>query len=152
MRSEEAVGEIHECPKCGSMVQVVPPEGWQPEPQVARQSADADASAAEGVEHAGPQSGSEVAAGVEAELSGPPVLGVSPIELAWRKWLLLGAAPAAGLVIVIGVCSIFFWRDRPQPQPSTAIGQPAEPAPRKRPRCSSVFVRRDWPGSRTGAR
>ena len=30
VRSEEALGAILECPKCGSMVQVVPPPGWKP--------------------------------------------------------------------------------------------------------------------------
>jgi len=28
VRSEQAIGAILECPKCGSMVQVVPPKGW----------------------------------------------------------------------------------------------------------------------------
>jgi hypothetical protein len=30
IRSPEVVGEIHACPKCGSMVHIVPPAGWQP--------------------------------------------------------------------------------------------------------------------------
>ncbi|HVT28499.1 MAG TPA: hypothetical protein VHE81_10845 [Lacipirellulaceae bacterium] len=29
IRSPEVVGEIHACPKCGSMVHVMPPPGWQ---------------------------------------------------------------------------------------------------------------------------
>ena len=28
IRSAEAIGEIHACPKCGSMVQIVPPADW----------------------------------------------------------------------------------------------------------------------------
>ncbi|HJQ80425.1 MAG TPA: hypothetical protein VJ828_10745 [Lacipirellulaceae bacterium] len=28
VRDESAIGEIHACPKCGSMVQIVPPQGW----------------------------------------------------------------------------------------------------------------------------
>ncbi|HEX5472630.1 MAG TPA: hypothetical protein VFW73_12130 [Lacipirellulaceae bacterium] len=29
IRSPDVIGEIHACPKCGSMVHVVPPPGWQ---------------------------------------------------------------------------------------------------------------------------
>jgi len=28
IRSAAAIGEIHACPKCGSMVQIAPPAGW----------------------------------------------------------------------------------------------------------------------------
>ncbi len=31
MRSAEAIGAIVACPKCGSMVQIAPPEGWSPD-------------------------------------------------------------------------------------------------------------------------
>jgi len=30
VRNEEAIGDISECPKCGSFVQVIPPNGWKP--------------------------------------------------------------------------------------------------------------------------
>jgi hypothetical protein len=30
IRSPEVIGEIHECPKCGSMVHIMPPAGWTP--------------------------------------------------------------------------------------------------------------------------
>ena len=118
MRSQGAVGSILECPKCGGMVQVIPPEGWQPETSPADLPADSDASPAEGVEQ-----NTEVG----AESPGPPSLAVSPAELAWRKWLLLGGVPAAAVVVAIGVCSVFFWRDRPRPRPNATAQQPAEP-------------------------
>ena len=39
VRNEAAIGEIVECPKCGSFVQIVPPEGWRkPEPPPQSQS------------------------------------------------------------------------------------------------------------------
>src|SRR5215470_3237107 len=28
IRTPDVIGEIHACPKCGSMVQIVPPAGW----------------------------------------------------------------------------------------------------------------------------
>ena len=30
VRNQDAIGEILECPKCGSMVLIVPPDGWVP--------------------------------------------------------------------------------------------------------------------------
>src|SRR6478752_2062807 len=30
IRSADVIGQIHACPKCGSMVQIVPPVGWDP--------------------------------------------------------------------------------------------------------------------------
>ena len=30
IRSADVIGQIHACPKCGSMVQIVPPAGWDP--------------------------------------------------------------------------------------------------------------------------
>ena len=30
VRTQDAIGEILECPKCGSMVLIVPPDGWAP--------------------------------------------------------------------------------------------------------------------------
>src|SRR5437899_3305947 len=32
VRDTAVIGQILECPKCGSMVQIVPPKGWQPPP------------------------------------------------------------------------------------------------------------------------
>jgi hypothetical protein len=31
VRSPEVIGQIHECPKCGSMVHILPPTGWVPD-------------------------------------------------------------------------------------------------------------------------
>src|SRR2546421_2230817 len=31
IRSSEVIGEIHACPKCGSMVHIQPPAGWSAE-------------------------------------------------------------------------------------------------------------------------
>lgn len=39
VRQMAAIGQILECPKCGSMVMVTPPAGWQPPPQEPAQQA-----------------------------------------------------------------------------------------------------------------
>ena len=111
------------------MVEVVPPEGWQPEAELPLEAAGSEAAAGEAAEGTGPASGATVAAGVDTEVAGPPRLWASPTGLAWRKWLLWGAVPAAGLVVMVGVCSMFFWPERPQEEARSAVEQPAEPAP-----------------------
>jgi hypothetical protein len=184
VRSEEAIGGIHECPKCGSMVHVVPPEGWQPEAELARQSASSDTSALGGAEDAGPPCGSQGAAGVEGELSkveggrrkaesgkrkadsgdgqdhqssiinpqspipNPQSPIASPRVLIPGLWLL---AAAAGLVVVVGVCSIFLWRAPSSEQPTAPAGGPAVSAPieqpppsKKRPAPVPVQLDRRW--------
>ena len=42
IRSESVIGEIHACPKCESMVHIVPPPGWVPS-TVAAVAADSSA-------------------------------------------------------------------------------------------------------------
>ena len=61
VRALEAVGEIHECPRCGSMVEVVPPEGWQPEAELPQEAAGLEPAAGEAAEGPGPASGAAVA-------------------------------------------------------------------------------------------
>jgi hypothetical protein len=39
IRSADVIGQIHACPKCGSMVQIVPPAGWDPNAAVEQPSA-----------------------------------------------------------------------------------------------------------------
>ena len=108
---------------------MLPPEGWQPETEPTGQPALSDGTTATVARGAGAGG----AAGAEAEFSGPPLPGVPPTELVWQKWILLGAAPAAGLVVVIGICSVVFWPDRPRQQPTAEVHGPAEPTPSKRP-------------------
>src|SRR5438067_358239 len=43
VRETSAIGQILECPKCGSMVQIVPPQGWQPPPPAPPPVKSADA-------------------------------------------------------------------------------------------------------------
>ena len=136
VRSEEAIGAILECPKCNSMVHIVPPEGWEPTETTAAMAAGlagplGDAAGTEPLPEA------EAAAGVcETEAlaaAAPAGLRGSPAELMWRKRLLLGAAPVAGLIVAVGVWSIFASRGDPEPSPTVAIERPAEPAPAKPP-------------------
>jgi len=112
VRSEEAVGQIHECPRCGSMVEVVPPEDWEPALPPIGVDGTPEIAAAEGAATGELPLGAKSAAGAEAEPLGTPIPGVSHAELAWRKWLLLGAVPVAGLVVVVGLCSVFLRPDR----------------------------------------
>ena len=113
VRSEGAIGLILGCPRCGGMVEVLPPEGWkspsEPPPV--------------------PGTPAEPAAAVEPGLS-----WYSTAELRWRKWLLLGAAPVAGLVVMLGAWSVFSssgFRELPPEQVAEQTVEPAivEPPP-----------------------
>ncbi|HVW39374.1 MAG TPA: hypothetical protein VHB99_18785, partial [Pirellulales bacterium] len=45
VRDTAAIGQILACPKCGSMVQVLPPEGWTPGDEAAESSASQSSAA-----------------------------------------------------------------------------------------------------------
>ena len=46
VRDTAAIGQILACPKCGSMVQVLAPEGWQPPDATAAAAASSDSGSA----------------------------------------------------------------------------------------------------------
>ncbi|NQU20366.1 MAG: hypothetical protein HQ567_03720 [Candidatus Nealsonbacteria bacterium] len=157
VRSPKAIGEILECPKCGSMVQITPPEGWvppppepvEPEPVKAKVAVAAGAAvplggiakgdsipgvdltdaSLESLEGATPHAMSDLGAAAEPlPAAGPAPLQASPAELLWRKWLLLAAAPVVVVVLAFGLWSMFSGNDSPE---SETAQQPAEPAPPK---------------------
>jgi hypothetical protein len=47
IRSADVIGEIHACPKCGSMVHILPPAGWQPGPATPQSATQVHAAATE---------------------------------------------------------------------------------------------------------
>ena len=168
VRDEQAIGAILECPKCSSFVQVTPPEGWQPgqtavespvapvvagtglagipespsaadsptveeSPPIAEPPVEPPAPSPESIE---PVAAEEA---VAAEtLGGPGGAWVSPAELLWRKWLLIGGVSAAGLVMAVGAWSMFFSSERPQPPVAPAVQRPAETDVEPRPATSST--------------
>ena len=98
VRSEAAIGAILECPKCQSMVQVVPPEGWTPAaPSAAMPLADV---------HAGPPPLDRVADETLA-LELDPAHDSSRGGLLKSKWFLGGMA-LLGL-LVIGCLCLLLW-------------------------------------------
>jgi hypothetical protein len=88
VRAEAAVGAILECPKCSSMVHVMPPSGWTPP------SWEAAAPAAAGT--SGPPPLDCVAESLSLELE---PLETPPGWLASHWWLALAAAGMASLAI-----------------------------------------------------
>ncbi|MBN2473865.1 MAG: DUF1559 domain-containing protein [Pirellulales bacterium] len=73
------------------------------------------------------------APGDAADVLTPGGVGTSPVELLWRKWLLLATASVAGLIVVIGLWSAFFSSAGPQPTLTPLVEQPAEPSPPEQP-------------------
>ena len=134
VRNADAIGAILACPKCGSMVEIAPPEDWQPETESKQESAPTavaatSAAAASTVsqlpqppplqETPGDQAEPATTASQEspaadspadAELTAPPSPSAyaSATEMAWRKWLLLSATAVGVAVVVAGSWSLFF--------------------------------------------
>ena len=139
VRSQKAIGEILGCPKCGSMVQITPPEGWvPPQPPVEAVAAGVAATAGGTAEEAS-IAGSETADASLESLEGvaseampepavaPAALQASPAELLWRKWLLMGAAPVVVVVLAVGLWAMFSSGDSPEPETAQQTTEPATP-------------------------
>lgn len=151
------------------MVEVFPPEGWEPpgepeptpeaaspaiakkppqpqtrEPAANEQPDEINTSVslddapirspdAEVEEHTQPSSDPEEVDEEEQRraatvLAMSPV-GLAPAELLWRKWLLLAAAPVAGVVIAVTAWGLISSRNRPETPSPAPVAPPVEPAP-----------------------
>jgi hypothetical protein len=127
VRSEQVIGEIHACPKCDSMVQIVPPAGW---------SAVAAGTSLDSVDF---PSAPETLAAVyeprvvefsandlmatpsEAFVPAEPAL---PVPASSAPWLLWGVSGAA--LLVVGGAVAAFWPGRGVTAVEPAV--PKEPA------------------------
>jgi hypothetical protein len=112
VRSPEAIGAILECPKCGSMIEVLPPPGWRP-PQATEKS-----SMTSSPEQTSTAAGDACAA---AASSGGKwmFLGIKHL------WFWLVAAPAAALVLgLVAWLTVFSGSDSDYSN-LPAVAQPA---------------------------
>jgi hypothetical protein len=108
VRSEAAIGEILECPRCQSMVQIVPPPGWTPAPPPAVETA------------AGPPPLDHVA-------NGPLGLELEPVDTSPLGTLLRHVWPVTGaalVVLLVGVGTIYWLLAGPtEPEPVAASNE-----------------------------
>lgn len=138
VRSAEAIGEIHACPKCGSMVQIVPPADWNLE-QVAAGAAISTTSAAEpaialsssistdfpgdfAIELPAAPNDNVAQANVEITSSTSPVevaAGVSPVV-----WCAIGGA----VLFVVSGLTYILWPGGSEPSPMSANATIASPS------------------------
>ena len=185
VRSETAIGQILACPKCGSMVQVLPPPGWKAEEKPKQPADEKETSAREGstVEQTPPPENPKATArkrrlptakalgtAASAQAASPPIdatasqlpdtakpvaaiaaagaavdqpygstsespqpmpltaVALSPTEALWRKWLIMAAAPVAGLVIVVGGWAMWSSRSEPEQPTEPIVESPSEPS------------------------
>lgn len=161
VRSEHAIGAILECPKCGSMVQVVPPDGWEVDASPEDEPDVLESASAPTLRRKRAAAAAGIGAGVAAVASGEAAVGdgvvdtpsgdvgippaaepgslapsgiwASPAELLWRKWVLLGTASVGGVVLAVGLWAMFFSSGDPEPTPEPVVEQPADPTPVKPP-------------------
>jgi hypothetical protein len=150
VRDASAIGEIHACPKCGSMVQIAPPQGWSAETApiaAAAVLAIADAPQPD-FTHVSPPSDDvadmferAAAAALAPHAAEPPAavefVGESPAPQAAQVaagspfvlWSVVSAA-----VILIGGLTVAFWPDgdapsEPEAVPVAAAASSTSPTP-----------------------
>ncbi len=127
VRSEEAIGAILECPRCESMVQVVPPDGWKPSPPPGTDPP------ADGL--SGPPPLDRVAAV-------PQMLDLGPTNaslldaVSGQIWLVAGIGLAATLLAVWGLWSLL--SSPATPGPATDGARPATEMAHKTNRPATV--------------
>ena len=110
---QEVIGDIVACPRCGSMVQVAPPSGWQPPrpPETAADGSPPDQ----------PQAFS-IADGDSSLAAGGPGLKWS-FFAAWPTWCWIAAAPLVTTAICAAVWFAAFSGGGVQNAPSSTADQ-----------------------------
>jgi hypothetical protein len=124
VRSVEAVGAILECPKCGCMVPVTPPPGWQPPAQptptpVVNQAVSG-------------QAASDASAN-PADSAAPEIAQAKPIHF-WRTPQFAVIVSASAVTIAVVAWLLFFSRialDQPSPARATAASADVPAAPQQ---------------------
>lgn len=149
VRSEAAIGAILTCPKCGSMVHVVPPPGWSPRPpadlpQVPSQADGEPVSIPAQARVGEASAGGPHGLVVPAPVAGPPPVACPGPDICsaagevgrraalarWlgygiSKWLVLGALAVASIGATVGMLLVIS-------RPSQHVGQESladSPAP-----------------------
>ena len=97
VRSQSAIGTILECPKCESMVHIVPPEGWSPAQSPGQELLPTDSTAPPSLDRV-----SETPLTLELDPATNSLLG----RLFQRLWVLWGSAFVAVAVVVWGLWSL----------------------------------------------
>lgn len=116
-----AIGTIVACPKCGSMVPVKAPAGWQPPAESALALGAAPAVAAPDPSSADPSAAIE-ASSPTASAPAVPVAAPAPSLRFWQSPLVWAAAPAG-----FGLLSLALWLSL-RNLPTGTINEPVAPA------------------------
>lgn len=146
VRDASAIGQIHECPRCGSLVRVVPPDGWvDPSSQQAEREVipaaevgavpillDPPSFPPTAAEPVGAGAPSVLASAAEAAPGGEnaiPIAGTGAAWLekaAWGKWLLLASVSAVGLAVAASAISIRLIHRAAVSRPTAVTQRPVE--------------------------
>ena len=114
VRSEAAIGAILECPRCESMVHVVPPPGWVPIPPPIQASVAVDQIAPPPLDHV---------AEIPLSLEPPPAESSRLSRLLGERWVVWSVTPLA-----LAATGLLVWGLFAQPKPEPAAGGVADRA------------------------
>ncbi len=157
VRDASAVGEIYACPKCESMVQIIPPADWVPSttpiaPEISPPPFQETPAASVTPPPAPPEFKPDA---VKKHPAPPPLTKVGAVNVALEEsrasgkkseqkqndeiaspaplfWLVGGLA--VGLAVTVVVLVWWVTRTTPQPQPPAAATQEAKEAPKETPK------------------
>lgn len=118
VRDTAAIGQILPCPRCGSMVQVTPPEGWQPP---AEEGPAPKVAPLPGMES--PPEGAAEPAGAQATALEAAVPWASTTQRLVQRWVLAAGVGTAAVVLAVG--GYFLLRSNAAP---TEVAQQTAPA------------------------
>jgi len=121
VRSAEVIGAILACPKCGCMVPVVPPEGWQPPKLPDKPAEQSQAVQSQPGEGQGEGSSSQSIASTNTSAVG--VKGIFP--RLFHSWYPMVAIPAVAAAIVIVVWLTMFSKSGVDNSAAPAVKQSA---------------------------
>jgi hypothetical protein len=145
IRSPEVIGEIHACPKCGSMVQIVPPSGWSAGSSVVAASASSVSPLEPAISISNTIVGTEfhIDEAALAQGSAPVAVTTSVVEpraasaeatvvpatVAGRSHLLIWGLSGAALVLVGGLAVALLLSKNSLPTASAPVATTAQTKP-----------------------
>lgn len=154
VRQTSAIGQILACPKCGSMVQVVPPDDWQPPTEMAASQTveaghESDVIWAQDVTKIEPPPLPAHLAASSDEPAPQPGGWLSSTERRGQRLAMFGAMAFGGAVVAFGAWSYFASRERPQePAPVAVAAADVDEAPNDADEPAPLPEARDDPPQR----
>lgn len=145
VRSESAIGAILECPRCQSMVQVLPPQGWKPTPPPQTLLPTAGQTGIPALSAGPPPLDRVAAVPLTLELEPPETWSLG--MLLGQKWFLWSGASLATLAVV---WLLFFLFSGAEPEPAAVETENHETVNQRPAMAAAETAAKKPPGPQSG--